>query len=464
MLFLGYIGMGACLIGVFVFVGGLRSANNKYIGQGFVLMIAGALMAAGGPPSRGAPNGSPGMVAVGLLGVIPVFTMIVLNIVKKVQEYQMINNYNKREEKAKQEKTDKLRQEVKDGKWIFPAERFYELCQDGHIANLKNEYSVRKATQIAEQVIEETAPDIDLANFREYLKKDCLIKYLEQGEEGVRRKKARELSAQKQPRDANPNEQEDTFLERVSALSRLTGCDKRVKMLQNLIDDYSVKIRDMRKGEEALMQLGMIYADQQRKESSWAVVGGIVEGIAGPAAGIMAACNTMENNRKVQEFNASMRKASMDILSGIPSVAGNRFQLEAEQAKIVQKRDEAENKIVLSEPSAKDVWQNIKVGKATVQKNPSGVLEVSLPVTIQKPFALDVPNGIGMVVDGTIRGGVWFGDEYIGQVFFPLPVYGIPSNMTAEVTLDGMCGRSVELDVEYTVKIADTQTLWIMEA
>lgn len=368
------------------------------------------------------------------------------------------------EEARRQERINKLNQQVKDGEWIFPAGKFYQSCRDSHATTLDNEFGVRKATQIAEQIIKETTPEIDLANCGEYLKKESLEGFLKKGEILAREAEERRLLAQKQPRNANPNIPEKTFIKRASELPWLSGCDKRVKMLTNLVGDYDDKIKAMREGEEALKQLGMIYASQQKKETSWAVMGGIAEGIAGPAAGILAASNTIANNRRIQQYNESVRKASMDIMSGIPSVAGDRYKLEEEREKINQKLNEAKNKVVLSKPVAEEVWQNIKVGKATVKKNPSGVLTVSVPVSLKAPFVLDVPDNVRMVVDGVLRAEVWFEDKRVDTVYFPLPIYGIPHNMTAEIILDGMCGRSVEYDGEYTVKIGDYHNLWIMEA
>lgn len=394
--------------------------------------------------------------------VVPIWAYIKGKEQAEIQKKQ--EEAKKIEEARKQERIDKLNQQVKDGKWTFPAGKFYQLCRDSHVTVLDNEFSMRKALQIAEQVIKETAPDIDLGNCGEYLKTESLEGFLQKGEVEFKEAEERKLLAQKQPRNANPNEPEKTFISRASELPFLSGCDKRVKMLTNLIGDYNTKIMDMRAGEEALKQLGMIYASQQKKETSWAIMGGIAEGIAGPAAGIMAASNTIANNRKIQQYNESVRKASMDIMSGIPSVAGDRYKLEEEREKINQKLNEAKNKVVLSKPVAEEVWQNINVGKATVKKNPSGVLTVSVPVSLKAPFVLDVPDNVRMVVDGVLRAEVWFEDKRVDTVYFPLPIYGIPHNMTAEIILDGMCGRSVEYDGEYTVKIGDYHNLWIMEA
>ena len=112
---------------------------------------------------------------------------------------------------------------------------------------------------------------------------------------------------------------------------------------------------------------------------------------------------------------------------------------------------------------AEEIWKNIQVGTATVEKNESGVLSVALPITLKEAFVLGVPKGVRTVVDGTIKGQVWFEDKFVGDVIFPLPLYGIPSSMCADIILDGMCDRSVEFDGKYTVKIAEKQNLWIMD-
>lgn len=384
-----------------------------------------------------------------------------------------IRGFIKTKQEAKEEQEKKqirekqileINQLALEGKWEFPSAKFYQLCREANVTVLDTEFATSKAKKIAEQLIKETAPDIELDNCRTYLYKKNLVQFLAEGKASTERVEAEELIQKKQPKDADPTGVEEVFLARAEEAYLATGCDKRVKMLEELIFDYDCKIRALRDGEKALLQVGMIYADQQQKESDWAIIGGIAEGIAGPAAGLAAAANTMANNAKIREHNAAVRRASMDIMSGVPNLAGDRYKLEEEKENIKQQLDEAENKVVLSVPSSKEIWMNIKLGEATVNRNPSGVLAIALPVTFKEAFALDVPDGVSMVVDGTIKGEVWFEDQLVGDVLFPLPLYGIPSNMTAEITLDGMCDRSVEFDGEYTVKIADEQNLWIMEA
>lgn len=414
--------------------------------------------------------GDAGNVATGLLvilfGLVPVYFLMKegkANEEKKKAE-DAKRKMQEEAQRAKEERRLAVNQQIIEGKWIFPSEKFYVLCRNNHINSLNSEFSIGKARQLAEQVIKETEAEINLAYCSEYLKQENLEGYLKQGETLARKAEERKMQEQKKPRAANPNDPEKTFIERASKLVYLSGTGKREKMLENLSADYIFAIARIVEGRQALAQLGMIYANQQRKESSWAIMGGIAEGIAGPGAGIIAASQTIANNRKIQEHNAAMRKASMDIMSGIPNLVGDTIKLHEERDKIKQAWDAAKTKVVLSKPTAEEVWQNINVGKATVKKNPSGVLAVSVPVSLKEQFVMDVPDNVCMVVDGVLRGEVWFEDKFVDHIYFPFPLYGIPSNMTATVTLDGMCGRSVEYDGEYTVKIGDYHNLWIMEA
>lgn len=354
--------------------------------------------------------------------------------------------------------SEKINQQAKEGTWEFPVEPFYAACKEASVTTLETEYGITKAKLIASDIMFNASIHRD--NQKLYLKPHVLKKYFAEGQILA----GDTVKQQKQPRDASPTEEERTFIRRAAELAPLSGIDKRRKMLLFLQVEYSTKIRAMQEGRKALMQLGMIYADQQQKEGDWAIVGGIASGIAGPAAGIMAATETIANNNKIRKHNAAMRKASMDIMSGTANLVSNEIELEKELDQIEQQQKDIWNKVVLSSRASADIWANIQLGKPNVKKTPSGVLAVSLPVSIKKPFILDVPENIVMVVDGTIKGEVWFEDKLVGEVFFPLPLYGIPTNMTADVTLDGMCGRFVKYDGKYTVKIADKQNLWIMEA
>lgn len=372
------------------------------------------------------------------------------------------------DERKRNEKTAKINGMIKAGTWEFPLDKFYLRCKKENLIALDNEYSFLKAKQIAEQVILEADRHIDLANCVEYLSKDHLEDYFKAGElnyiDKQAKKEADKQRIAKKPTNSSPKAKQKVFMERASEIAAVSGNDKRVMMLKTMISDIDKKIMAKHEGEKALRQVGMIYAEQQQKESDWAIIGGIAEGIAGPAAGVMAATETMVNNNRIREHNAAMRKATMDIMSGLTDVMGDRIQLEESRGQLYKKLNEARQKIVLSKPTAEEIMKNIEISEMSVQRYRSGVVSVALTVALKNPFELDVPDGVNMVVDGTLKGEVWFEDVYVGDVFLPLPLYGIPSNMTEKITLDGMCGRSVKAEGEHTVRFGNTQNLWIMEA
>ena len=75
-----YIGMAALLVGCFMLVGGWQSGvKGKLMLQGVILIVAGACIGIGGNPARDMPNGSPGMVAIGFLGIAGVVAKIVID-------------------------------------------------------------------------------------------------------------------------------------------------------------------------------------------------------------------------------------------------------------------------------------------------------------------------------------------------------------------------------------------------
>lgn len=374
------------------------------------------------------------------------------DIIKKVEQ----------ETAAKKKEADR---KIKDESFEFPAEEFYRSCSESSISDLDNQYSITKAARIAKDLMDKTA-GIKLQDYGNYLHKDKLAQFLATGECLAKEADERQIRQQKQPRAAaNATAAEMTFLTRASELAKLSGNEKRVTMLDNLLHDYHKKIADLRAGEEALKTLGMIYADQQKKEGDWAIMGGIAEGIAGVGAGVAVAANTMANNAKIREYNASMRKASLEVMSGLPTVAGDRYTLEKESDKILQRISEAANKIVLSQPTGDEIWKELSVGKVDVKQKESGVLALAVPIALKHPLELDVPDGVVMVVDGILEAEVWFEDSLVDTVHIPFPIYGIPCNSTEKTVLDGMCGSSVAYkDSKYKVKFKDKQNLWVMEA
>lgn len=418
---------------------------------------------------------------------------------KEMDNIKTAENMRENAEKKRNEKIWEIEKQLRTGKWTFPAENFYRCCKENNILQLDNEFAYVKAQKLAESCIREelaqreaeidadtrhslvslksmgkeeyilerfsvTLSSMNSSEFSSYIRKECLERYLTEGKKLADSADQEELARQKTIKAATPNLPEKTFLQRTSKISYLRGSNKRVKMLDDLVSDLSEKIVAIQQGEEAMKTLGMLYMQQQKKEGDWAIAGGIADGLAGPVAGFMAASQVIENNREVRRHNEIMRNTSRDVLSGSLSLSSNRYELERQKKQTEERCKEAKEKITLSKPNAAEIWNHIQVGRYQIKKEKTGVLHVALPVHIETPFALDVPANVKTVVDGTLKAEVRFEDKLVGTVNFPLPLYGIPTNMAAEVTLDGMLDRSVEFNGEYTLKMLDSHNLWIMEA
>lgn len=395
------------------------------------------------------------------LGLLAAFSPFAIQRHRQKQEASLL------QEKAVQEaeKIAEINRTAKAGTWNFPTEEFYKRCFEGKIENLGSDYGWKKAKVIAEQLILEKCPKADMSCFQSYLTKEKLQAFLETGKSQAEQTTKKKLEESKRVREANADSYEATFMRRSSSVSGLTGCQKRVQMLTDLISDYDKEIQKLKDGEEAMKQLAMIYTSAQKKESDWAILGGAANGIAGPVASAAVIWDTMKKNGEIAKYNEGMRKASIDVLSGTFSVAGNRIKAEEERENVKIRREEAKGKITLSKPDSNEIWNNIHISQNySVKRYDSGVLHVSISLGFLKSFALNVPQGVHMVVDGTIRANVTMDGIDIGTVVFPLPLYGIPCEADAKVTLDGMCGWSTEFSGKYSLRFANTQNLWIMEA
>lgn len=405
-----------------------------------------------------------------LIGVLIGFVMgILLPLLLVYLRIRAIRNKERQalEEKTRRENEEReaIQQSAKNGTWVFPSEKFYQQCNEQKLANTFGEYGFKKAKTIAEQLIQEACPEADISYFQSYLTEEKLQAFLETGKSQAEQTARKELAESKRVRKANADSYEATFMQRSSAVARLTGCQKRVQMLTDLIGDYDKKIQELKDGEEAMKQLAMIYTGAQKKENDWAILGGAANGIAGPVASAAVIWDTMKKNGEIAKYNEGMRKASRDVLSGTVSVAGNRIKVEEERENIKIRREEAKGKITLSKPDSNEIWNNIRISKRySVKRYNSGVLQVSISLDFLRSFALNIPQDVHMVVDGTIRAYVTMDGIDIGLVEFPLPLYGIPCDTDAKVTLDGMCGWSTEFQGKYSLRFADQQNLWIMEA
>ena len=364
------------------------------------------------------------------------------------------------------EKREAINQSAKNGTWAFPTEKFYQRCVEQKAVDLLNEYGFKKARMIAEQLIQESCPKADMSNFQSYLTKKKLQEFLDAGKPLAELSAKREDALSKQGHRANPYPYEEILIKRATVVSNLTGNEKRVKMLTDLVDDCETEYQKAKSEEEAWKQLAIVQGMQQKKEKDWSIRAGAANGIAGPVAGMATVLDTMQENEKIRMYNQDVRSAADGYIAKAAATFDGQAKAKAERNRLEKSIEEAKTTIALPNPNAETLWENMKVNydNAFISKSKSGVLNVSVDIRLIRPVHLDVPDGVKMVIDGTITADVMYEGNKIGEVAFLLPILGMPCDEPAAITLKGICQNSTGFNNGYTLEMKTKQNLWVMEA
>ena len=303
-----YIGMGALLVGCFMLVGGWQSGvKGKLMGQGAILIVAGACIGIGGNPARDMPNGSPGMVALGFLGIAAVILMFVLD--------------NKKNAATKKEAAQKQAEVI--GATML--DRFFVEC----VLSEADDFSKPKNKQRAQLLADKY--NLKYPNGIEELYK--------QGLNGHKVVSQRFVLNRLEEKRAEERKE----FERLNKYSDLTGKAKRIAMLTDRAAELRKEAKSQDQYAEMLMRSG------QQKERDWATWGGIADGIAGFGAGVSTAVDIQMQNMQIRAENEKRRQAALPgYMFMTNSAQGNRRNAD----EIMKEIENFKLKLVSDEPAA----------------------------------------------------------------------------------------------------------------
>lgn len=406
-----YIGMGALLVGCFMLVGGWQSGvKGKLMGQGAILIVAGACIGIGGNPARDMPNGSPGMVALGFLGIAAVILMFVLDSKK--------NAATKKE--AAQKQAEVIGATMLD--------RFFVEC----VLSEADDFSKPKNKQRAQLLADKY--NLKYPNGIEELYK--------QGLNGHKVVSQRFVLNRLEEKRAEERQE----FERLNKYSDLEGKAKRIAMLT----DRAVELRKEAKSQDQYAD--MLMRSGQQKERDWATWGGIADGIAGFGAGVSTAVDIQMQNMQIRAENEKRRQAALPgYMFMTNSAQGNRRNAD----EIMKEIENFKLKLVSDEPAA-ELMKKISFSNTDVLVSETGAAMVCTSATLDPKFKIfdDVPA----VVDGTIIAKIYDGDQLCGTAQLVLPMYGLGQN----IPLNGICIDCCKPGKNYTAKFT-AKNLWAME-
>lgn len=407
-----FIGMGALLIGCFMLAIGWQSGvKGKVMGQGLILIIAGACIGIGGNPASDMPNGSPGMVTIGFLGIIYVIAKIVLD--------------HKKNAAANQEAAQKQAEMI--GATML--DRFFVECVLAEADDFTKPKNKQRAQLLADKY------NLTYPNGIEALYEQALNAHKVVSQRFV-------LNRLEEKRTEERKE-----FERLNKYSNLIGKDKRIAMLT----DRAAELRKEAKNQDEYAQ--MLMRSGQQKERDWATWGGIADGIAGFGAGVSTAVDIQMQNIQIRAENEKRRQAALPgYMFMTNSAQGNRRNADA----IMKEIENFKLKLV-SEESSAELMEKISFNHTDVLVSETGAAMVCTCASLDPNFKIfdDVPA----IVDGTIIAKIYDGDQLCGTAQLVLPMYGLGQ----DIPLNGICIDCCQPGKTYTAKFSPKK-LWAMEA
>lgn len=406
-----YIGMGALLIGFFMLVGGWQSGvKGKLMGQGAILIAAGACIGIGGNPARDMPNGSPSMVAFGFLSIAAVILMFILD--------------NKKNAATKKEAAQKQAEVI--GATML--DRFFVECVLSEVDDFSKAKNKQRAQLLADKY------NLKYPNGIEEL--------FRQGLNGHKVVSQRFVLNHLEEKRA----EEQQEFERLNKYADFTGKAKRIAMLSDRAAELRKKAKSQDQYADMLMRSG------QQKERDWATWGGIADGIAGFGAGVSTAVDIQMQNMQIRAENEKRRQAALPgYMFMTNSAQGNRRNAD----EIMKEIENFKLKLV-SDESAAELMKQISFSNTDVLVSETGAAMVCTSATLDPKFKIfdDVPA----VVDGTIIAKIYDGDQLCGTAQLVLPMYGLGQN----IPLNGICIDCCKPGKNYVAKFT-AKKLWAME-
>ena len=227
----------------------------------------------------------------------------------------------------------------------------------------------------------------------------------------------------------------------------LKGNEKRYQMYMELITPLEREIREFEEAKKVLQNADKtLYSAYAKKESDWAVHGGIANAIAGPAAGVAAALDVQRQNAEVRAYNQDLKQSIQRFTSEqqknlktptdvYVELHGLKKEAAAAKLKLVENRPQKELLTMLSP----------QLVKTTTTETGTMRFEVSTRKT-----ALQIFETVQATVDGSFVLKIMNGKKVVGEAYFVLPIQGGAENQT----LTGLCTAVPQSERKYSFEFA----------
>ena len=340
-------------------------------------------------------------IVVAVFGLLFFFLPIPLCIaaIKAQRKYQI--EKSKWDRLAEEEAARKRYQEEHPN---WQAEDFYQAAKSAGIAHLNSESNIARLVLFAQnnnlsKTKEQLIADYQLGQQEvEYHEKKALLVTLEAEEQKLE--------------ETNLRYALETY-----ALKANLYCDDKIHS-NRWISESAMAARS-----DIISQAGRLAAASQQKEHSWAIHGGIANGIAGPAAGVAAAANIQRENQAIRQHNEEITKFyASAALMRTDNYLSRAVDADDEVERWTNEKQKVQSRLTDCSDAQQLLKQlNPSVGNQTVSETGAVRLKIKFDPNRDLLIYGDVPASI----DGSIRVCLWVGDKAAGHAICTLPYNGV---------------------------------------
>ena len=224
----------------------------------------------------------------------------------------------------------------------------------------------------------------------------------------------------------------------------LKGAEKRITMALEEIPPLKSLIAQLKTRADSISNT---YDRTTRSnEVSWATLGGIAAGIAGPAAGLAVAMDVQARNAEKRAHNEAALSSTKDMLVSM-HLQNFREQTDVEKRIELWKSiaEEAKNKLV-EEVSGEKLIKDLNPKVNSIEILSTGNVELLVDV---KKKTIKIFDSVTAVIDGSFKANLLVNGEVVGTAFLTLPYCGSENTVTLKTIFVDITKKASKYDVEF---------------
>ena len=247
-----------------------------------------------------------------------------------------------------------------------------------------------------------------------------------------------EKENKKKMEEAKENERKEK--EELDKFVGLSGTEKRLKMI----------LAALPKKQYYTGSANSLY----KKESDWAIAGGIASGLAGGAAGVATALDTQAKNASIRSYNQSI-SGTVNMLNAM-ELEGVRRENEKREA--MQKQLERIPLLLTESVSDQAALMEKIETSYKIETTETGTVKLQVSMKLKTP--VKIMNETDAVVDGYLNAVITDKSGHSDTVPVTLPMYGLATRTSTEKAMSVQFTNADASQYSVTLK---PRNLWLIE-